>query len=356
MMIVKDETHTLRRCLESVRECIDWWVVCDTGSTDGTQDLVREVLSDVPGELLERPWVDFGHNRQQALDAARRSPHRSPGDYACWIDADQELLGTEGLRSRLCADGHTLTVTGAGATYHRLAIVRLDRPWRWTGVVHEHLELPGARTTHLDAPRVHDRHDGARSRDPLTYHRDAALLEAALAEEPTDPRLQFYLAQSWRDAGEHERALAAYRARAANTRGWDQERWYAGFQVGVLLERVGAPTSEVVEAYLTAYQQDPSRAEPLVELARVERSCDRFESALLFARPATTTSHPAVDALFVDDSCYTWRAWDEVAISSYWTGRYAEAVDAATRALAVRPDDDRLRANLAWCRDRLAAG
>lgn len=356
MMIVKDEASIIRACLESARPFIDWWVISDTGSTDGTQEIISSVLAGIPGDLVESPWVDFGHNRQVVLDLARASPHRSLGDYACWIDADQQFTHTSAVHQRLTADGHTLTVSGAGATYSRLAIIALDQPWRWRGVLHEHLELAGAVTTHLDEPRVHDDHNGARSRDPHTYRKDAALLETALLEDPGNPRLQFYLAQSWKDAGEPHRALTAYQARVANPAGWDQETWYARLQVGSMLERTDAPPGLVIDAYLDAYDHDTSRAEPLVELARFERGRERYESALLFARPATRLAHPPATALFVDESCYTWRAWDEVAVSSYWAGRYDDGVLAASKALEARPDDERLQANLEWCQRGLAAG
>ena len=52
-MIVKDEVEFLGRCLGSVRDVIDYWVICDTGSKDGTQHLVRRELAGVPGELYE---------------------------------------------------------------------------------------------------------------------------------------------------------------------------------------------------------------------------------------------------------------------------------------------------------------
>jgi len=37
-MIVKNEAQVIRRCIDSVRRFISYWVIVDTGSTDGTQE------------------------------------------------------------------------------------------------------------------------------------------------------------------------------------------------------------------------------------------------------------------------------------------------------------------------------
>ena len=83
-MIVKDEAGVIERCLASVKPFVTHWAIVDTGSTDGTQDIIRRCMADVPGALHERPWRDFGHNRSEALDLARAQG----GGYVLVMDAD----------------------------------------------------------------------------------------------------------------------------------------------------------------------------------------------------------------------------------------------------------------------------
>ncbi|MGW7330535.1 glycosyltransferase [Streptomyces sp. NPDC054840] len=91
--LVKDEAPVIRRCLESVRPLIDRWVILDTGSTDGTQDVIREVLGDLPGVLHESPFRSFDKSRSEAIDLAR-----ADADYLLFIDADDLMEVEPGFR------------------------------------------------------------------------------------------------------------------------------------------------------------------------------------------------------------------------------------------------------------------
>jgi len=347
-MIVKNEAHVIERSLRSLIPLIDWWVISDTGSTDGTQELIRTVLAEKPGLLIERPWVNFGHNRQEALDAARSLPAAGEDDYVLWFDADDEMVDHPEGWPELTLDGYTLPVRYDHLRYRRVALIRLHAGWRWQGALHEALELPGASVGALDQPLTQVHHEGARSLDPETYRRDAELLEVEHRADPEHPRTQFYLAQSWRDAGELQRALELYRLRAANETGWDQEQWYAGFEIARVQERLGVDRQTVVDAYLDAWSARPERAEPLVEAARLERERSRFPVAAMYARRATQIPLPDPESLFLDPHAYGWRAWDELAVACYWSGDRLEGRAAAVRALELNPDEPRLAENLAW--------
>ncbi len=339
-MIVKNEAAVIRRCLATVKPWVDYWVIVDTGSTDGTQDIVREFMQGVPGELHERPWQNFAHNRNEALALAK-----AHGDYLLFIDADETLqMPDEFQWTEFAGDGYRFRCEYDGWDYQRNALVATRLPWQWVGVLHEFLHSNRPHVWNLlPGPAIVVQHDGARGRDPETYMRDIEVLERAVAVEPDNTRYVFYLAQSYRDAGRLEQSIARYRQRT-QMGGWEEERWFALFQVAVLSEKLGAPPAEVNNAYLTAYQTRPLRAEPLCALAQYHRLKNEFALAHLYARQAAAIAYPT-DGLFVDTSVYTWRALDELVVSAYYANAHEEGRAALLKLLTDNrfPDTEHTR-------------
>ena len=138
-MIVKNEAPVIDPCLESVKTFVDHWVIVDTGSSDGTESLVRKQCSALPGSLHERPWRHFERNRNEALALAQREI--SAADYVFFIDADDVLvIGPDWQAPQLSADAYHLECHDAGLVYARTALVAARLAWRWQGVVHEVLQ------------------------------------------------------------------------------------------------------------------------------------------------------------------------------------------------------------------------
>ena len=321
-MIVRDEAEIIERCIDSVRGLIDTWTIVDTGSEDETPELIERALADVRGTLHRRPWRDFGANRTELMELARGS-----ADYLLLIDADQTVKQTAPL-PELRTDAYLLRHLGR-MDYAFPRLVRGDREWHYVGTTHEYLSSDSpfekrildelAIVHHLDAGRRWEKQE-----------RDVRLLEEELRRNPENVRATFYLAQTLRDMGETDRALELY-ARRVELGGWDQEVFYAAYQIGVVTARtdlIGA-----VRPLLEAFAMRPSRAEPLFQLARVCRKLGWHEAAYAFARQGLAIPYPK-DILFVHRDAYEWGLAFELSIAAYWVGRPAEALDLTDRLLA----------------------
>jgi glycosyltransferase involved in cell wall biosynthesis len=188
-MIVRDESAVIERCLKSVRPLIDSWVICDTGSRDGTPELIERALGGIPGRLHQRPWVDFGHNRSEAMALARGT-----ADYLLLLDADMtvELVGEQ--PDELTADSYLLRFVD-DPEYWLKALISDRRPWKSVGSTHEFAAVADGlpeRQEQLDAVIVTHHADGGTRSEKL--ERDARLLARDLATDANNVRTVFYLA------------------------------------------------------------------------------------------------------------------------------------------------------------------
>ena len=364
-MIVKNEAHVIERCLNSVMPVIDTWVICDTGSSDGTQEKIKKFFENagISGVLHQSSWVDFGTNRTEALELARE---KTDADYCLMIDADEILVYDEGFNPKnfkdsLTADLYNVFAFFGNTRYHRPQLTSNKKKFYYRGVLHEYVDCHDPIETRDFAKGFTNTpiQDGARSQNPEKYKKDAETFEKALAdgkvEEKDFNRYHFYLAQSYRDAQMWEKSLDAYLKRA-QLGGWNEEVFYSLFQVGRIREILKHDVDDIVASYFQAYQAAPWRAESLWAAARVCRLTNRFDQAYRFARLAAKIKYPE-GALFVAQPVYDWMILDELAISAYWTERYKESRLACIKLLEDKkypPDQkERLEANLKFAVDRL---
>lgn len=82
-LITFNEVDRVERCLQSVQSIADEIIVFDSGSTDGTVDLVRRYTD----KVWVTEWPGFGVQKQRAIEQAS-------GDWILIIDADEALDAT----------------------------------------------------------------------------------------------------------------------------------------------------------------------------------------------------------------------------------------------------------------------
>src|SRR5262249_32620065 len=153
--------------------------------------------------------------------------------------------------------------------------------FRFRGVLHEFLQDPPGPPISRGLATgfyVSSTREGSRSRDPEKYRNDAELFARTLETE-TDPflraRYTFYLAQSYRDAGERERALEAFLQRA-ELGYWSEEIYMSLYAAAQLQQALGLPQEEVIATFLRASAAVPTRAEALHAASRLCREKKNF--------------------------------------------------------------------------------
>ncbi|MFI5749767.1 glycosyltransferase [Streptomyces sp. NPDC051644] len=326
-MIVKDEAKVIERCLNSVRDLVDTWVISDTGSRDGTQELIRAAMKGIPGELHEDLWANFGHNRTLNIQRAR-----GKADYLLLIDADMAVRreGPLSELSELSADSYMLRHLGA-LEYRIPRLVKGDIPWRYEGATHEFLTTAQQHTVaDLSVLSIEHFADGGSRGDKFT--RDARLLREDLKRNPDNPRTVFYLAQTLRDMGETREAIASYERRAGMG-GWDEEVYYALLQVGVLKAESG-DWPGAMDALTRAWESRPQRLEACYELTSRLRKMGRYRAANAVVVAGLNRPAPE-DWLFMEPWIYSWGLLFEHSITSYWTGDARGSLASCDRLLAL---------------------
>jgi glycosyltransferase involved in cell wall biosynthesis len=346
VMIVKDEEAVIERALLSARPFISTYMIVDTGSTDRTKEIIQQTLADLSGQIIDRPWVSFGHNRSEAL--ALCDGHM---DWAIMLDADDTIEGRVPPPSgwAMAVDAFMLQIKHGSINHIRHQIFRTDIGWAYEGTVHEYAVCRTKKYPVLavlpSETYMNTRCEGSRSKDPNKYLNDARLLEVELAKDPHNARTLFYLAQSYRDAGHIETAVGHYR-RYMDLSGCGesiQERYVSLLNLISLVQ----DQEEKLRLTWTAIDLCPDRLDaPYLYLKQrreeglpVTQQCYAVGSIV-----KNRTISPMY--MFAMPAVYEWGMDDELAIVAFATGHYREAYEASTRCMMTATTAD-MRANAA---------
>jgi GR25 family glycosyltransferase involved in LPS biosynthesis/glycosyltransferase involved in cell wall biosynthesis len=323
-MIVKNEEHVIRGTLEKLVKQItfSYWVICDTGSTDKTREIITDFFKEqnIPGELLQHEWRDFGHNRTLALQGAFKK-----ADYIFIFDADDTIHGTINIPI-LTRDFYKLKF-GHGFTYYRPLLVTARKKTKFMGVLHEYLALeqgyPSEGTIegnyYVDSGKT-----GARSRDKDKYLKDAIILKAAYQKEVETKgglanRYAFYCAQSFKDANKPDDAIEWYTLVADKLNSWAQEKYYSCIMLGFQYRGKGN-FQKALEYFLKAEQFDPDRTEGVIFAVEMLKDVGLHSLVMLLYEKHKNYNKNPQDKLFLLSDFYRDVLEFNVSISAFYFG------------------------------------
>lgn len=339
-MIVKNEEKNIERLLRSVKDSIDYYVICDTGSTDDTINVINKITTElgIKGEIHNHEWVNFGHNRTLALKAATKSlkDKNHNCNWVLCIDADEKLEITDPIwylkfdKKR----SYQIFKKDKSTEYPTDQILNIKfEKNEWRGPAHNYVHciegqsiLPPINGIKILRDSSFQGGKSSKFKNPREkYMFDADLFLKELEKNPNDSRSQFYLAQSYKDAGEHGLAYPEYIKRAEMKNTWIQERYYSYLKAAIIQGKSFSNLELGIDLCSKAYNLIPTRAEAYFWSSQFNRGLKKYQDAVAISKHGINSIKRLKDDLFLNVNTHDWGLLEEHAVALTWIGEYQSA-------------------------------
>ena len=366
-MIVKNEAHIIVDTFNNILKYIPltYWVISDTGSTDGTQQVIRDYFKskNIDGELFQDEWRDFGHNRTLALQHAYKKT-----DYLFIFDADDSIHGSFELPqpSVFNKEMYNLKFGGDNVAYVRPLLINNHLQWRFNGVLHEFLTCVNKNVEGVvinGEYYIESGRKGSRSKDPDKYKKDAEILKKAYYTELEKPdkglskRYAFYCAQSYKDSGIVKDAIEWYTMVADKLDTWVQERYYSCFILGNLYMQQNDFENAI--RYLTKSSIfDHERIEGVALACEILLQREMFLLCCSLGQQFLGHTEPPPNKLFLFEPFYFNHVEYSCSIAGFYCGKHELGYECCKKIITTRCIDNidkyiKTCINLACYKDQL---
>jgi tetratricopeptide (TPR) repeat protein len=307
LLMIKNESKIIERCIGRALEHVDAICILDTGSTDDTIAVCERYLSSVgkPFKISVEPFKNFGYNRTVSFQKAQELCTELSWDpymtYAMAVDADMCIKPGAGFKDfKMTLPGYTVIQHNGNLKYHNNRFMQCGYNWKCVGATHEYWSGDPTEKISADIFYIDDVNDGGCKSDKT--ERDIRLLTEEIEADPNNGRAHFYLAQSYKDLGQFEKAIELYKKRI-KIGGWYEELWYAHYQIGKCYDNLKKP--EKMELWMNrAFKLHSKRAEPLYYLTKYFRIYSDHYKAFHYLRKGREIPFPKDDVLFIEHDVY----------------------------------------------------
>lgn len=344
--ICKNEAQFVERWVRSMSEA-DEIVVLDTGSEDDTVEKLRENRVKVTVERIE-PWR-FDTARNKSLELV-------PEDADICVCTDLDEVFEPGWRKCLEAAWNqgagqatyrytwSFTQEGREGVVFWIEKMHARHGYQWTHPVHEVLQWvgEGAPGPMVKAEGVQLNHYPDPSKSRSQY---LPLLELSVAEDPEDDRNMHYLGREYMYNGEWDQCICTLKRHLAMPAAtWEDER-AASMRYIAKAYKMKDERQAALNWYLKAIAEAPHLREPYMDLAYTLYEEKEWDGVLYFTGCALKIARrPA--SYICEASSWGSLPYDLRSMALFHTGRMAEALDEAKKALAIEPENQRFQGNV----------
>jgi glycosyltransferase involved in cell wall biosynthesis len=359
-LMIKNEGPVIDDTLRPLVEGgIDSFLIFDTGSTDNTIEKVYDFFithSITNFAILQESFVNFAVSRNRALDLV--DEYFPQATLILMPDAEWILRNSKDLLA-FCKenknDWHASYIIALeqshSMVFYQARLIRRESHCRFEQERHEYLVSPSAGTVPSIIYFEYNPTSYGCEKSYKRWKSDLDVLLKAYAESPTNPRLAFYLAQTYACLGDDENAFRFYERRT-QLPSWPEEDFQAMYRLAQIAEDLASRDSSHVTPYdwslaqwyyLKAYSMRPTRIEPLIRIALHYLYAQDYANAYLFAEIACEVPYPEQDILFVEKNMYVYTRYDIIAQCGIHVGEYAKGEWAIKKALDNQPDTRHLQ-------------
>jgi glycosyltransferase involved in cell wall biosynthesis len=346
--ICKNEAKFARRWMESMSEA-DGVYVLDTGSTDGTPELL-ESLGAVVRRVEVNPWrFDTARNLSLAMVP-------EDADICPCIDLDESFCpGWREALERAWRPGTTqaryeyvwsFDEYGRDDVVFYAEKIHARKGYVWRGAVHEIPVRASGRPVVVTAEgvRLEHRPDPTKSRGQYL-----PLLEIAVAEEPENDRNTHYLGREYMFAGRWEDCISTLRHHLEMPNAvWEDERAASMRYIAAAYSALGRK-DEQERWLLRCTAEAPWVREGWIALARMYYGREAWSACLACAERALTIVNRGATYISQGE-CWGSLPHDLAALACWNLGLYEAALSHGEAALAAEPENERLKSNLNFYR------
>ena len=136
-IMVKDAGDGFYEVLRANLPYMDRYTILDTGSTDNTISIIKEVLADKCGELYQEPFINFRDSRNRLLELAGESCF-----FNIMLDDTYILNGDirefcDFARGDNVVDSYSLVIDSLDTMYTSNRITKSSRKLKYVNLMHE---------------------------------------------------------------------------------------------------------------------------------------------------------------------------------------------------------------------------